>query len=200
MYKRQIQNKVIRKKAQWVYKFTENNQGKIDMWHMTYYQLHNVGHETAKNPVEMTLASYGSEKYKVDLAKCVSSDGKTILVNYNREDPSSNRGVDVSEFANKVHIKYTIDIPPDDYVEYTTVYRKAFDTEVSDACFTKTSIIEAELIANYPEGYVFNVFPSFSSRLRPIDEGMSGTHQVYKLDGVALPYQGFFFSLIKKTQ
>lgn len=188
-----IENKVIRKDAKWVYDFKEI-EGKVLCTQTTRYELHNLSQASVQNPIKLELDPLGGENYEIVLAECLDNVANK-LVSYNPNKPDDNRNVTLEEDGRKISVAYTVNIPPNNYVEYKTVFRRFYLNDITDAQSTKVPVIGADIIVNYPEGYDFDISPMMSSKPRLISN--SSTQKIYKIEGGILPWQGFVFYLKK---
>ena len=190
-----IENKVVRRDAKWVYNFVED-KGKIICTQTTRYELHNLSQAPVSDPVKLELDTLGGEEYKIVSAECTNTSG-TVLVHYDPEDNTNNKNIDVKANGNITTVAYTVNIPPESYVEYKTVFKRAYIGNITDAQATKVPVIGADIIVNFPEGYDFDISPLMSSFPRLITK--SSTQKIYKVEGGILPRQGFIFYLVKKV-
>ncbi|MAY59652.1 MULTISPECIES: hypothetical protein [Pseudoalteromonas] len=190
-----IENKVVRRDAKWVYNFIEDN-GKIICTQTTRYELHNLSQAPVSDPVKLELDTLGGEEYKIVSAECTDTSG-TVLVHYDPEDSTNSKNIDVKSNGNVTTVAYTVNIPPESYVEYKTVFKRAYTGDITDAQATKVPVIGADIIVNFPEGYDFDISPLMSSFPRLITQ--SSTQKIYKVEGGILPRQGFIFYLINKA-
>ncbi len=190
-----IENKVVRRDAKWVYNFVED-KGKIICTQTTRYELHNLSQAPVSDPVKLELDTLGGEEYKIVSAECTNTSG-TVLVHYDPEDNTNNKNIDVKSNGNITTVAYTVNIPPESYVEYKTVFKRAYIGNITDAQATKVPVIGADIIVNFPEGYDFDISPLMSSFPRLITK--SSTQKIYKVEGGILPRQGFIFYLVKKV-
>lgn len=188
-----IENKVVRREAKWIYNFVESDD-KIICTQTTRYELHNLSQASVSNPIKLQLDSLGGEKYKVISAECLSRAGD-ILVHYDPLNEDNNKNIKVDEAGKKLTVEYTVNIPPENYVEYKTVFERSYSGDITDAQGTLVPVIGADIIVNFPEGYDFDVSPLMSSKPRLITE--SSTQKIYRVEGGILPNQGFVFYLAK---
>ena len=189
-----IENKVVRREAKWVYNFVESDGGAILCTQTTRYELHNLSQASVSNPIKLKLDSLGGEKYKIISAECLSRAGD-VLVHYDPLDEDNNKNINVEDSGNKMTVEYTVNIPPENYVEYKTVFEKLYNGDITDAQGTSVPVIGADIIVNFPEGYNFDVSPMMSSKPRLITQ--SHTQKIYRVEGGILPNQGFLFYLVK---
>ena len=188
-----IENKVVRREAKWVYNFVESGEN-IACTQTTRYELHNLSQAPVSNPIKLQLDSLGGEKYKIISAECLSRAGD-VLVHYDPLDEDNNKNINVKDNGNKMTVEYTVNIPPENYVEYKTVFEKSYQGNITDAQGTLVPVIGADIIVNFPEGYNFDVSPLMSSKPRLITQ--SSTQKIYRVEGGILPNQGFIFYLVK---
>ncbi|KAA1155239.1 hypothetical protein EU510_03800 [Pseudoalteromonas sp. FUC4] len=188
-----IENKVVRREAKWIYNFEESG-GKVICTQTTRYELHNLSQEAVSDPVKLELDSLGGEEYEIISAECLSIAGE-VLVHYDPSDLSNNKNIDVNTDGKHTSVEYTVNIPPESYVEYKTVFRRAYLGDITDAQATKVPVIGADIIVNFPEKYDFDVSPLMSSLPRLITK--SSTQKIYRVEGGILPRQGFIFYLVK---
>jgi hypothetical protein len=188
-----IENKVVRKDAKWVYNFEKIN-GKIVCTQTTRYELHNLSQASVSDPIKLELDSLGGDKYTILSAECLNKSGQR-LVHFDPADADNSENVKVESNGRITTVAYTVNIPPESYVEYKTVFQRSYSGDITDAQATKVPVIGADIIVNYPEGYDFDISPMMSSSPRLITQ--SSTQKIYKIDGGILPKQGFVFYLKK---
>ena len=190
-----IENKVVRRDAKWIYNFVES-QDKIICTQTTRYELHNLSQAPVSDPVKLELDSLGGEKYKIISADCLDISG-SVLVHYDPKENGNSKNVSVESDGKLTTVSYTVSIPPESYVEYKTVFERAYTGDITDAQATKVPVIGADIIVNFPEGYEFDISPLMSSAPRLITQ--SSTQKIFKVEGGILPKQGFIFYLVKKA-
>jgi hypothetical protein len=188
-----IESKIIRKEARWIYSFSENENGKMNLKLTTHYQLHNVSRQEVTDPIKMDFYEFGGTDYQLLSAECVTSKSKVPLIHYEAEKPSSSENVLIEKTEKRTSISYTITVPPNDFVEYTVVATRNYVGDILDFHFNKIPVINAELFVNIPKGYIFEVIPQMSSDMKLISE--SEEQRLYRVKGGILPRQGFVFSL-----
>jgi hypothetical protein len=191
-----IENKVVRRDAKWVYNFVEV-ESKIICTQTTRYELHNLSQAPVSDPVKLELDTLGGEEYKIVSAECTDTSGK-VLVHYDPDDSKKSKNIDVNSNGKITTVAYTVVIPPESYVEYKTVFERAYSGDITDAQATKVPVIGADIIVNFPEGYDFDISPLMSSFPRLITQ--SSTQKIYKVEGGILPRQGFVFYLVKANK
>jgi hypothetical protein len=191
-----IENKVVRRDAKWVYNFVEV-ESKIICTQTTRYELHNLSQAPVSDPVKLELDTLGGEEYKIVSAECTDTSGK-VLVHYDPDDSKKSKNIDVNSNGKITTVAYTVVIPPESYVEYKTVFERAYSGDITDAQVTKVPVIGADIIVNFPEGYDFDISPLMSSFPRLITQ--SSTQKIYKVEGGILPRQGFVFYLVKANK
>lgn len=190
-----IENKSIRKKAHWGLVF-EVQDNKIKMTATTHYELHNISKHELENPVNIEIKPLSSSTQTVKLAKCISSQGNTI-VEYNENDKSNNKNIEIQDLMNgDKKISYTVTVPPNDFITSTFEYYTIYDDKIYDCQHTRYPIIDLSIHAVFPPGYEFDIYPSLSNELKLITEGP--THKTYKVEGGILPRQGIIYMLNKK--
>lgn len=188
-----IENKVIRREAKWILNFSVSDNEAICCTHTTRYELHNLSQVQVSDPIKLKLDSLGGEKYNIISAECLSRAGE-ILVQYKPKD-NIHKNVIVKDDGRTIIAEYTVDIPPENYVEYKTVYDKLYHGDITDALGTLVPIVGADIIVSFPEGYDFDISPLMSSVPRLINQ--SGTQKIFRVEGGILPNQGFIFYLVK---
>lgn len=191
-----IENKVVRRDAKWVYNFVEV-ESKIICTQTTRYELHNLSQASVSDPVKLELDTLGGEEYKIVSAECTDTSGN-VLVHYDPDDSTKSKNIDVNSNGKITTVAYTVVIPPESYVEYKTVFERAYSGDITDAQATKVPVIGADIIVNFPEGYDFDISPLMSSFPRLITQ--SSTQKIYKVEGGILPRQGFIFYLVKANK
>ncbi|WP_405633146.1 hypothetical protein [Pseudoalteromonas sp. Ld20] len=189
-----IENKAIRKKAHWTHVFEEVD-GEIKMTATTHYELHNVSKEPVTDPVKIVMEPLSSGDQTINMARCLSSDG-TALIEYDPLNTDNNKNITIedTESGGKL-VKYTVTVPSNDYIESTFEYSTIFTDTVYDCQHTKYPIIDLNINAVFPKGYIFTVYPSLSNELKIISEG--DTHKNFKVEGGVLPRQGIIYTLEK---
>lgn len=188
-----IESKVVRKEAKWIYDFSEVD-GKILCRMTTRYELHNLSQETVTDPIKLELDALGGDEYTIILAECLSRSGETT-VHYDPTNEGNNKNIKVDHQGNKTTVEYSVSIPPENYVEYKTVFERTYDGSIVDSQATKVPVIGADIIVNFPKGYNFDISPTMSNKPRLITE--SKIQKIYRVEGGVLPYQGFTYYLVK---
>lgn len=188
-----IENKVLRKNARWIYDFSEKD-GKIFARMTTVYEIHNLSQDAVSNPIKLELNNLGGEEYNIEFAECLSNVGDQ-LVKYDPSDRENNKNIEVKTTDTETSIAYSVEVPPESYVEYKTVFTKFYPIEVVDSQVTKIPVVGAEIIVNFPEKYTFQLIPTMSTKPRLITE--SNIQKIFRVEGGILPWQGFTFSLVK---
>lgn len=193
-----IENKIIRKKAQWDLIFEELEDDKIKLNSTTHYQLHNISRDTVTNPISIELDQVESSSFVVNNAKCVSSNRKDILVRYDKNDEASKKNISINPTENNKGLKidYSVEIPPNDYIESTFEFSTEYLNHVHDIQITKYPIIDLNINFIFPSNFALNIQETMSNKLRLISSGT--THRTYKVEGGILPKQGIFFELIRR--
>lgn len=189
-----IESKVLRREAKWIYDFSEKN-GKITGRMTTRYELHNLSQKTVVDPIKLELDTVGGEEYKIITAECLSRNGE-VLVHFDPSDNDNNKNIEVDHQGIKTTVKYSVEIPPENYVEYKTIFEREYEGNIVDAQVTKVPVVGADIIVNFPENYDFNISPTMSSKPRLITE--SSIQKIYRIEGGILPWQGFIYYLVKK--
>jgi hypothetical protein len=189
-----IESKIIRRNANWLYDFKVVGDDQIELKIVSHYELHNVSKDIVKNPIKLTLTS-DEDEYKILEAKCISSDRTTTQVSYHHENDNNHGLKEVESSKGKVY-EYQLDVPPSDYVEFTTTVSRTYKGDIYDSQFNSHPLVNAQLTVSYPEGYELEIDPLFSSELRKITTTYN--QDVYKLTGGILPKQGFIYTLKKK--
>lgn len=190
-----IESKVLRKEAKWIYDFSIQD-GKILARMTTRYELHNLSQHKVTDPIKLELDTLGGNAYKVVSAECLNRSGE-VVVRYVHDDLDNNKNVDVEHHGTKTIVKYGIEIPSENYVEYKTITERIYEGDIVDSQATKVPVIGADIIVNFPEEYNFDISPTMSSKPRLITD--SSTQKIYKVEGGILPWQGFSFYLVKQS-
>lgn len=188
-----IESRVVRKEAKWIYDFSLSG-GKIVCRMTTRYELHNLSQETVTDPIKLELDALGGDEYKIILAECLSRSGERT-VHYDPSDLENNKNISIDHQGNKTTVEYSVSIPPENFVEYKTVFERTYDSNIVDAQVTKVPVIGADIIVNFPQGYKFEISPTMSNKPRLITE--SSIQKIYRVEGGILPYQGFTYYLVK---
>ena len=202
-----IGNRIIRKNANWIFDFSEADDGNsIKLIQTIKYELHNVSHEKLSDAIDSlyeTHDSCGLQRLQCRL------DGKEVLSypTHSGDMTSSSTTIDnamqketvkiIPQSDGLVSIRATVDIPPSRHIDVTQVYKTIYmNSCVKDGYFTKYPLINATLTANYPDGYAFSIFQAFSTLMQETLREPGRT--IFELSGGVFPHQGFVFSLRKK--
>lgn len=202
-----ISNKIIRKNANWLYDFRlHGDQGEIELTQTIKYELHNISRTSVNDAISAKMSAHavgsgivravvffeGSEVASFS-AKQISRGppDKTETMN------SSDGKVRITRHEDGViDLLISVEIPPGSKVDVTVIYVTIYgDNYVNDAYFTKYPMVNASLIATYPEGFELEIFQALSSELRRTlhEKNMS----MYEARGGILPHQGFVYTLRK---
>jgi len=186
-----IESKVIRKDALWLLDFKEIN-GKIELKQSIIYYLENISLSEVINPINAILDPSGNNKS--NLESIVAKIDDVVISEYNKNNNEINNEEILSPDSDGI-TKFTINlrIPQKKSAYIAIVTRTIFDSTISDQYFTKYSLINAQLIANFPSNYKFKLYASMSTPLQLTESSQDKAR--YVLKGAILPHQGFIYDL-----
>lgn len=205
-----INNKIVRKDANWIYDFREleHDKTKIELTQTIKYELHNVSHEPINDAINAVFDAHGIAGLR--RAVCML-EGK---VSSSYETPSDTFEIpdkEVIEYSDDKTVTITrtpdgytkvsidVNIPPSKKIDVTLVYITIYENNyVNDGYFTKYPMINATLTATYPEDYEFDIFQSLSSTMQKTLSEKN--RSIYEVKGGILPRQGIVFTLKKANK
>jgi len=189
-----INSDIIRHDSDWFLDFTVDGENKIILKFTNRYKAYNNCDKEIINPVSRLISTNHNTESHLEKVMCTLHD--VILVNYDSQNPQDNNGVRIEIIDENVkRIHYDLKIPANHYVEYTTVFVNKYTDYVQDEFFTSLPQIDLNIIATYPSGYNFRIFPLLSSELKlKLNEK---NRSIYKVEGGILPNQGIVYYLDK---
>ena len=122
------------------------------------------------------------------------TDGKEIIY-YDIQNPQKNDRIDILKIDDSItQLEIEVPFPPQKRIDVIMVFKVKYGSlPINDSMFTAYPIINASLIANFPNGYKFRLFQSLSTDLKmSLNEN---TRHIYEAQGGILPLQGFIFYL-----
>lgn len=186
-----ILNKIIRRNAKWIYKFTETSENKIELEQTLIYTLQNLSDKELNDPI---IAETIEGHQVIKFASCTDeNDQVDIFYDHNKKDNKANVRVE----GDRKIIRFTVIIPKRKHVVLNLVLSTIYSSNLQDEFFTKTPLINAALIATFPQNYKFSIFPMSSSEFNCTLK--NDTQHIYEIKGALFPYQGFVYYLSKKN-
>lgn len=207
-----IGNNFLRKNANWRYDFEVNNDELI-LTQRFSYELHNISSVTITNPLTINFARLSKhEESELIKASCIIN-GITYDY-YDSKEPKQKKGVSINKSKKtsspinnsdkdieSIDLKLTI--PPETYADITTIIQTSFrnyrSDEVIDFFGTRYPIINGRLTVTFPLEYDFDIVSYLSTPFKKIEPSSTEREYVYEFKGGVLPYQGFLYSLQKKS-
>jgi len=181
-----IKSHLVRKNSVWLYDFTLTDDGGIELKQTLKSELHNISNSNYKDDYGVSFKT-NSDISRTCVNRFICEFNGKLVADFKREE------LDFNDGGTK---KIPLDIPPGEYADITLVLLTQYaGDKVLDSYYTFHPLIDATLIANYPKGYKFSIFSSFSSPIR--ETSSDETSSVNELRGGVLPGQGISFVLSK---
>ncbi len=186
-----IENKIIRRNANWNYDFTINQQGNIQLVQTLRYEVQNLSRESVDNPFKLIIRNEDNIHQSLETLSCHL---KAIPVAvFNKNQPENNQAIESTEYGNQITHTVTYALPSRGTFDVTARILSIYDNEVHDEYITARPLIDAELAVTFPIGYTFSILQFCSNEFKKVLE--DETRHIYKLKGALLPHQGFVFLL-----
>jgi hypothetical protein len=191
-----IHAKMIRRNAQWIYDFTIIGSS-CTIKQTIIYDLENSGADEMREPI---VAELDDDNGKDKLVRAVCEvDGQNI----SHYDPDNGKedAVKIEKDPTGGKTKITINsiIPSRKTAKFTFVYQINRDVgHIEDIYFSKYSIIDGLITANFPREFEFNLWLSASATKKIQLEEPERT--IIQISGCILPHQGYQYSLRKRKK
>ncbi len=192
-----INAEIIRKDAEWILDFSVDDNENITCRLTSIMKSYNNTNQIIKNPISAVIANHNPSDTSIEKVICSIKGKQTVYYEKNNK-PEENKGVEIEKIDDKMHkIHYDLEIPPNNYVDYTIIYKIEHSKRLQDEFFTWLPVINLKIIATYPPEYNFEIFSMLSPslELKVKDDDRS----IYEAEGGILPRQGIVYYLDKKT-
>ena len=193
-----LRKKILVQEAEWDLCFTEEQAGEVKLIQIIEYTMENLSKEQLIEPMVITVVDSPDSRLSLLSAYGkVNGDEWEYQKNGGLPDNMRIEALEV-EKGDGERIQINLEIPARGSVKLRLEFEAIYPERVNDVYFTKYPITSGRIDATFPPEYEFGVFPSMSGRM--ILEYARQDKSKWKLEGVALPKQGFAFYLKKKSQ